>query len=237
MGCKLNYAETATYERGFIAAGYSTVDWTERADLYIINTCSVTGQSDRKSRNIIRKIHKLAPEATVVVTGCYAQLRRDEIRAIDGVSLIFGANEKGDLVRDTLDYVEGIRLDLGRKAPETLSECAREASTLTFAAYSGGEERTRAFLKVQDGCDNFCAYCTVPFARGRSRSISIAEAVENAGKIADSGVKEIVITGVNTGDFGRNTGESFLDLLKALNNVEGIERYRISSIEPNLLTD
>ena len=237
LGCKLNYAESATYERGFTAAGYTTVDWTEKADLYIINTCSVTGQSDRKSRNIIRKIHKLAPEAAIVVTGCYAQLRREEIRAIEGVSLVIGADEKGNLVRDTIDYIDGVRMDLGRKGPETLSECAREASSLTFAAYSGGEERTRAFLKVQDGCDNFCAYCTVPFARGRSRSISIEEAVGNARKIAASGVKEIVITGVNTGDFGRNTGESFLDLLKALNNVEGIERYRISSIEPNLLTD
>lgn len=237
MGCKLNYAESATYERGFTAAGYTTVNWTEKADLYIINTCSVTGQSDRKSRNIIRKIHKLAPEAAIVVTGCYAQLRREEIRAIEGVSLVIGADEKGNLVCDTLDYIDGVRMDLDRKGPETLSECAREASSLTFAAYSGGEERTRAFLKVQDGCDNFCAYCTVPFARGRSRSISIEEAVGNARRIAASGVKEIVITGVNTGDFGRNTGESFLDLLKALNNVEGIERYRISSIEPNLLTD
>ena len=121
LGCKLNYAETATYERGFLSAGYTTVDWTEKADLYIINTCSVTGQSDRKSRNIIRKIHKLAPEAAIVVTGCYAQLRREEIRAIEGVSLVIVADEKGNLVSDTLDYIDGVRMDLGRKGPETLS--------------------------------------------------------------------------------------------------------------------
>ncbi|MGM9738383.1 MAG: tRNA (N(6)-L-threonylcarbamoyladenosine(37)-C(2))-methylthiotransferase MtaB [Candidatus Cryptobacteroides sp.] len=235
LGCKLNYAETSTYERGFINAGYETVEWTEDADLYLINTCSVTSQSDKKSRNIIRKIHKLHPGAAIVVTGCYAQLKRKEVEAIDGVSIVFGADQKSGLVTETLEYLRG-----GLKAradwPDTMAGLAREASGETFAAYSGGEERTRAFLKVQDGCDNFCAYCTVPFARGRSRSISIEEAMRNAEKIAASGIKEIVITGVNTGDFGRNTGESFLELLKRLNDVEGIERYRISSIEPNLLT-
>ncbi|MDD6253876.1 MAG: tRNA (N(6)-L-threonylcarbamoyladenosine(37)-C(2))-methylthiotransferase MtaB [Bacteroidales bacterium] len=236
LGCKLNYAETSTYERGFINAGYETVEWTEDADLYLINTCSVTGQSDKKSRNIIRRLHKLHPGAAIVVTGCYAQLKRKEIEAIDGVSIVFGADQKGRLVTETLEYLRGGGLKSRAYGPDTLAGLAREASGETFAAYSGGEERTRAFLKVQDGCDNFCAYCTVPFARGRSRSISIEEAVGNAEKIAASGVKEIVITGVNTGDFGRNTGESFLELLKRLNDVEGIERYRISSIEPNLLT-
>ncbi len=233
LGCKLNYAETSTYERNFIKAGYESVEWSEKADLYIINTCSVTEHADRKSRNIIRKIHRTSPEATIVVTGCYAQLKKQEVEAIEGVSLVFGANEKSSLVKSTLEFIDGhseisADADIARKLA---------SDTDTFAAYSSGEERTRSFLKVQDGCDNFCAYCTVPFARGRSRSISIETAVSEAEKIAASGVKEIVLTGVNTGDFGRKSGENFLDLLKRLNDVEGIERYRISSIEPNLLTD
>ena len=227
LGCKLNYAETATYERGFLKAGFETVPWNGKADLYVVNTCSVTGQSDRKSRNIIRKLHKTSPEAAIVVTGCYAQLRRQEVEAIEGVSLVFGSNEKSHLVSDTLAFLEG------RKAAVEMAPGAYpdEISGDVFAAFSGGEERTRAFLKIQDGCDNFCAYCTVPFARG------IEEAVGNAEKIAASGIREIVLTGVNTGDFGRRSGESFLELLKRLDAVEGIERYRISSIEPNLITE
>lgn len=227
LGCKLNYAETSTYERGFINAGYESVPWNKGADLFVINTCSVTEHADKKSRNIIRKLHKVSPNATIVVTGCYAQLKKAEVEALEGVSLVFGANEKSSLVTTTLDYI----------AQRTESKPTTSPQEETFAAYSSGEERTRSFLKVQDGCDNFCAYCTVPYARGRSRSISIDKAVSEAKKIAASGVKEIVLTGVNTGDFGRKTGESFLDLLKALNDVQGIERYRISSIEPNLLTD
>ena len=227
LGCKLNYAETSTYERGFINAGYESVPWNKGADLFVINTCSVTEHADKKSRNIIRKLHKVSPDATIVVTGCYAQLKKAEVEALEGVSLVFGANEKSSLVTTTLDYI-------AQRAEFKPTTSQQEE---TFAAYSSGEERTRSFLKVQDGCDNFCAYCTVPYARGRSRSISIDKAVSEAKKIAASGVKEIVLTGVNTGDFGRKTGESFLDLLKALNDVQGIERYRISSIEPNLLTD
>ena len=227
LGCKLNYAETSTYERGFINAGYESVPWNKGADLFVINTCSVTEHADKKSRNIIRKLHKVSPDATIVVTGCYAQLKKAEVEALEGVSLVFGANEKSSLVTTTLDYI----------AQRAESKPTTSPQEETFAAYSSGEERTRSFLKVQDGCDNFCAYCTVPYARGRSRSISIDKAVSEAKKIAASGVKEIVLTGVNTGDFGRKTGESFLDLLKALNDVQGIERYRISSIEPNLLTD
>ena len=227
LGCKLNYAETSTYERGFINAGYESVPWNKGADLFVINTCSVTEHADKKSRNIIRKLHKVSPDATIVVTGCYAQLKKAEVESLEGVSLVFGANEKSSLVTTTLDYI----------AQRTASKPTTSPQEETFAAYSSGEERTRSFLKVQDGCDNFCAYCTVPYARGRSRSISIDKAVSEAKKIAASGVKEIVLTGVNTGDFGRKTGESFLDLLKALNDVQGIERYRISSIEPNLLTD
>lgn len=233
LGCKLNYAETSTYERSFIKAGYESVPWNSKADLYIINTCSVTEHADRKSRNIIRKIHRTAPEATIVVTGCYAQLKRQEVEALAGVSLVFGADEKSSLVKRTLDLIDG----KASAGPAENEFRTMPSDSATFAAYSSGEERTRSFLKVQDGCDNFCAYCTVPFARGRSRSISIDTAVSEAEKIAAAGVKEIVLTGVNTGDFGRKSGESFLELLKRLNAVEGIERYRISSIEPNLLTE
>lgn len=233
LGCKLNYAETSTYERNFIRAGYESVPWNSKADLYIINTCSVTEHADRKSRNIIRKIHRTAPEATIVVTGCYAQLKRQEVEALEGVSLVFGADEKSSLVKRTLDLIDG----KASAEPAENEYRTMPSDSATFAAYSSGEERTRSFLKVQDGCDNFCAYCTVPFARGRSRSISIDTAVSEAEKIAAAGVKEIVLTGVNTGDFGRKSGESFLELLKRLNDVEGIERYRISSIEPNLLTE
>lgn len=233
LGCKLNYAETSTYERSFIRAGYESVPWNSKADLYIINTCSVTEHADRKSRNIIRKIHRTAPEATIVVTGCYAQLKRQEVEALEGVSLVFGADEKSSLVKRTLDLIDG----KASAGPAENEYRTMPSDSATFAAYSSGEERTRSFLKVQDGCDNFCAYCTVPFARGRSRSISIDTAVSEAEKIAAAGVKEIVLTGVNTGDFGRKSGESFLELLKRLNDVECIERYRISSIEPNLLTE
>ena len=233
LGCKLNYAETSTYERNFIRAGYESVPWNSKADLYIINTCSVTEHADRKSRNIIRKIHRTAPEATIVVTGCYAQLKRQEVEDLEGVSLVFGADEKSSLVKRTLDLIDG----KASAGPAENEYRTMPSDSATFAAYSSGEERTRSFLKVQDGCDNFCAYCTVPFARGRSRSISIDTAVSEAEKIAAAGVKEVVLTGVNTGDFGRKSGESFLELLKRLNAVEGIERYRISSIEPNLLTE
>ena len=225
LGCKLNYAETSTYERGFKAAGLEVVQWSDKADIYLVNTCSVTATSDSKSRNLIRKVHRVNPEAAVIVTGCSAQLRREEIEAIEGVTRVFGATEKESVVPDTLAL-------LG------LSKTAGLASGRSgvFGAFSTGE-RTRSFLKVQDGCNNFCKYCTVPYARGESRNIPIAECVCNARKIAQEGVKEIVLTGVNTGDFGRSTGETFLDLLKALEEVDGIERYRISSIEPNLLED
>lgn len=223
LGCKLNYAETSTYERGFAAKGFETVPATEKADIYLVNTCSVTTHSENKCRNIIRRCHRNAPDAAIIVTGCYAELRRGEIAAIEGVKLVFGAGEKSRVVPDTLRMLEG-----SGSLPSIKEE-------ITFAAYSSGE-RTRSFLKVQDGCDNLCAYCTVPYARGRSRNIPVCEAVRQAGEIAASGIKEIVLTGVNTGDFGRSTGESFLDLLKALDRVEGIERYRISSIEPNLIT-
>lgn len=252
LGCKLNYAETSTYERGLTAAGWEVVPWTERADVYLINTCAVTETAEKKSRNLIRRAHKTAPEARIAVTGCYAQLRREQIQAIEGVWRVFGADEKALIVPTVIG--EGIALEThghprpckgegpaaesgGRGREATVSRAIPSPVTdITFGAYSSGEERTRSFLKVQDGCNNFCAYCTVPYARGRSRNIPICEAVRAAKEIAAQGCKEIVLTGVNTGDFGRTNGESFLDLLKALNQVEGIERYRISSIEPNLIT-
>ena len=256
LGCKLNYAETSTYERGFVAAGWEVVPWQDRADVYLINTCAVTEHAEKKARNLIRKMHRTAPEAAIVVTGCYAELRRNQIEALEGVVRVFGAAEKGKVVPDTIACVGVAPSDAGQAAgsqkrvlaarsqPAPLRKCSPEpvplspgsSATQVMEAYSSGE-RTRSFLKVQDGCDNFCAYCTVPFARGRSRNIPICEAVRQAREIAASGIREIVLTGVNTGDFGRTTGESFLDLLKALNAVDGIERYRISSIEPNLLTD
>lgn len=217
LGCKLNYAETSTYERGFVAAGLEVVPWREKADIYLVNTCTVTETANAKSRSEIRKLHRINPDAAIIVTGCYAQMRPDEVRALEGVARVFGAAEKHLVVAETL----GLPLN----KVETV-----------FPAYSSGE-RTRSFLKVQDGCDNYCAYCTVPYARGHSRNIPICEAVRMAEDIASKGIREIVLTGVNTGDFGRSTGESFLALLKALNGVEGIDRYRISSIEPNLLTE
>ena len=224
LGCKLNFAETATYERGFLAAGLEVVPWGEAADVCLVNTCSVTATADSKSRNLVRKMHRLHPAAKIVVTGCSAELRRREIEQIEGVSRVFGAREKGLVVPETLAL-------LGLKAVEAPHEAN------IFPAYSAAESRTRAFLKVQDGCNNYCKYCTVPYARGESRNLPVAECVRQAEKIAAEGVREIVLTGVNTGDFGRTTGESFLDLLKALDGVAGIERYRISSIEPNLLTE
>lgn len=222
LGCKLNYAETSTYERKLSAEGFEAVRWTKGADVFLVNTCTVTEHSDKKSRNIIRKLHRQCPEARIYVTGCYAQLKKAEIEAIEGVTAVFGAEEKSKIVPTILADTKGI-------APQ------EQTFSTFFPAYSSGE-RTRSFLKVQDGCDYKCAYCTVPYARGESRNIPIADIIPQAEAIASEGIVEIVLTGVNTGDFGRTTGESFFDLIRQLNEVEGIERYRISSIEPNLLT-
>ena len=223
LGCKLNYAETSTYERAFLSAGLEAATWREKADVYLVNTCSVTATADSKSRNLVRKVHRMNPAALIVVTGCSAQLRRAEIERIEGVTRVFGASEKSLVVPWTLK-------ELGIASPVIPEKQD------VFPAFSTGE-RTRSFLKVQDGCNNYCRYCTVPYARGESRNVPICECVKNAELIAAEGVREIVLTGVNTGDFGRTTGESFLELLKALNGVGGIERYRISSIEPNLITE
>ena len=223
LGCKLNYAETSTYERELLKEDLVAVPWSKGADIYLVNTCTVTEHSDKKSRNIIRKLHRLSPDAMIFVTGCYAQLKKAEIEAIEGVTCVFGATEKSRIVPTILAKIRG-------------EECCGHGIGTFFPAYSSGE-RTRSFLKVQDGCDYKCNYCTVPYARGESRNIPIAEIIPQAEAIAAEGIKEIVITGVNTGDFGRSTGETFFELIKQLNDVEGIERYRISSIEPNLLTE
>ena len=223
LGCKLNYAETSTYERALMKEGFEAVSWTKGADVFLVNTCTVTEHSDKKSRNIIRKLHRQNPDSLIFVTGCYAQLKKAEIEAIEGVTAVFGATEKSQIVPSIIAKVRG-------------EEYCPEGAGRFFPAYSSGE-RTRSFLKVQDGCDYKCHYCTVPYARGESRNIPIAEIIPQAEAIASEGIKEIVLTGVNTGDFGRTTGETFFDLIKELNKVEGIERYRISSIEPNLLTE
>ena len=227
LGCKLNFSESSTFARQFATAGYTIVRPVDRSDWYVVNTCSVTEHADKKCRNIIRKLHKISPNARIAVVGCYAQLKPDEILAIEGVDIVLGTARKGDLFEVVTSY-----------EPERgqFSGCtAIESVENIFPAYSSGE-RTRSFLKVQDGCDYRCTYCTVPLARGTSRNLPIATLVAQAREIAATGICEIVLTGVNIGDFGRTTGESFLDLLKALNGVEGIARYRISSIEPNLLT-
>ena len=223
LGCKLNYAETSTYERELLKEGFEAVPWNKGADVFLVNTCTVTEHSDKKSRNIIRKLHRQNPESRIYVTGCSAQLRRADYEAIEGVQRVFGATEKSAIVPAILADVSGV-------------DCCGKGVSTFFPAYSSGE-RTRSFLKVQDGCDYKCHYCTVPYARGESRNIPVAEIIPQAEAIAAEGIKEIVLTGVNTGDFGKSTGETFFDLIRQLNDVEGIERYRISSIEPNLLTE
>lgn len=228
LGCKLNFSETSAIARQFEAKGYSRVSADEQADVYVINTCSVTQHADKKCRQAIRKFIKRAPDAKIAVIGCYAQLKPDEIASIEGVDLVLGANSKFNLpelldIRSE-DDVPGIY------------SCDIEQVDRFFPAYSSGD-RTRSFLKVQDGCDYRCTYCTIPLARGKSRNMPIADIIRQANEIAEKGIKEIVLTGVNTGDFGKSTGETFPDLLRALDGVEGIERYRISSIEPNLISD
>ncbi len=228
LGCKLNFSESSTLAREFERGGYLRVEPSEATDVAVINSCSVTEHADKKCRNIIRKIHRRNPNAIIAVTGCYAQLKPGDIAAIEGVDIVLGNNNKGDLFR---------RVDeLQQKGKAEVYSCSVEEMTRFYAAYSSGD-RTRSFLKVQDGCDYKCAYCTIHYARGASRNIPISEIVEEAKEIVAAGQKEIVITGVNTGDFGRTTGEKFIDLLRALDEVEGVERYRISSIEPNLITD
>lgn len=223
LGCKLNFAETSTIQQQMEAAGVETARNGEVADICIVNTCSVTEVADSKSRQAISKLHRKHPEAHIVVTGCYAQLHPEKLAALEGVDIVVG---KEGLLNNVISLFHNnvVTETETPKAQPFVPACARG-------------ERTRFFLKVQDGCDYFCTYCTIPFARGRSRNGSIASLVEQAEGAARQGGKEIVLTGVNTGDFGKTTGERFIDLLQALDRVEGIQRYRISSIEPNLLTE
>lgn len=229
LGCKLNFAETSTIGRALLAQGIRSVRPQEEADICVINTCSVTELADKKCRTMIRKAAREHPGAFVIVTGCYAQLSPEEVADIEGVDLVIGAEKKLDLA----EY-----LDLSVFKPSSASIIhSRTKDIRSFRLSSSSDERTRHFLKVQDGCDYHCTYCTIPKARGRSRSGSVSEIVAEAERIASVGGREIVLTGVNIGDFGRGRGEDFFDLIRALDEVEGIERFRIGSIEPNLLSE
>lgn len=235
LGCKLNFAETSTIGSALKAQGMATVRKGEIADVCVINTCSVTEVADSKCRQAINRLVRNHPGAVVVVTGCYAQLKPEQVSALEGVDLVLGSNEKGQIIEAIAERLQMMPEE--RKLAAHEYRIVRTADIRNFMPSCSCGDRTRYFLKVQDGCDYYCTYCTIPFARGRSRNGSIELLLCQAREAAMAGAKEIVITGVNIGDFGKTTGESFLDLLKALDSVEGIERYRISSIEPNLLTD
>jgi threonylcarbamoyladenosine tRNA methylthiotransferase MtaB len=235
LGCKLNFSETSTIARLFEEQGYSKVDFKEPSDIYVINTCSVTANADKECKQIVKSALNISPDAYVVIVGCYAQLKPEEIANIEGVDLVLGASEKFKL----LNYLN----DLTKKSKAEVYSCEIEEANFFVDSYSFGD-RTRVFLKVQDGCDYNCSFCTIPLARGSSRSDTITNAVKNANDISKKNVKEIVLTGVNLGDFGNNASktsnrkeETFFDLVKELDQVEGINRFRISSIEPNLLKD
>ena len=228
LGCKLNFAETSSIGKTLKEAGVRTARKGEKADICVINTCSVTEMADKKCRQAIHRLSRQHPDAFIVVTGCYAQLKPEQVADIEGVDLVLGAEQKGEL----MNYLGNLQKHTHGEAVVTATKDIR-----TFSPSCSRGDRTRYFLKVQDGCDYFCSYCTIPFARGRSRNGKIEDLVAQARQAAAEGGKEIVLTGVNIGDFGKSTGETFFDLVKALDEVEGIERYRISSIEPNLLTD
>ncbi|PYF72713.1 tRNA (N(6)-L-threonylcarbamoyladenosine(37)-C(2))-methylthiotransferase MtaB [Pedobacter nutrimenti] len=232
LGCKLNFSETSTIGRLFTDAGYAVVDFTAGADVYVINTCSVTDHADKKCRKVVKEALKYSPSAYITIVGCYAQLKPTEIAEIEGVDMVLGAAEKFRIVEFITDLTKNPKAIVHQQNIEKVNHNF-------IAAYSIGD-RTRTFLKVQDGCDYPCTYCTIPLARGGSRSDTIENVLNRAKQIAASGVKEIVLTGVNLGDFGIRNGQredKFFDLVKALDEVEGIERIRISSIEPNLLSD
>ena len=234
LGCKLNYSETSTISRMFESKGYEKVEFNQKPDIFIVNTCSVTENADKKCKKIVREANKINPDGFVAIIGCYAQLKPQEIAEIEGVDAVLGATEKFQLI----DLLDGFVKEPSQKKAKIYNQNIEEA--IDYHTSYSLNDRTRTFLKVQDGCDYPCAYCTIPLARGASRSDTIENIVKAAYEIAESGVKEIVLTGVNIGDFGLRNGkreETFLDLVKALDEVEGIERFRISSIEPNLLTD
>ena len=237
LGCKLNFSETSTFGKMLQDMGVRTAEKGEKADICLINTCSVTEVADQKCRQAIRRLVRQHPGAFVVVTGCYAQLEADEVAAIEGVNLVLGSNEKANLIQFLSEaWMTGDRSqETGGSRDVIFRQKTKDIKT--FAPSCSRGNRTRFFLKVQDGCDYFCTYCTIPYARGFSRNPSIASLVAQAEEAAREGGKEIVLTGVNIGDFGKTTGEQFLDLVKALDAVEGISRYRISSLEPDLLSD
>lgn len=233
LGCKLNYSETSTLSRQMEQEGFVKKDFDEEADIYLINTCSVTNNADKECRQIVRRIQRRAPEAIVVITGCYAQLKPEEIANIDGVDLVLGAAEKFNLIDHLKDFTKG----------DSTKICSCDIDDVEgFHASYSANDRTRTFLKVQDGCDYSCTFCTIPLARGHSRSDSIDGVIHNIKALAQTETKEVVLTGINLGDFGKgNEGarrrtETFFDLMKAIEETEGIDRFRISSIEPNLLT-
>jgi len=234
LGCKLNFSETSTISRNLEADGFIRKEFEEQADVYVINTCSVTNNADKECRQLVRRIQRRAPESVVVVIGCYAQLKPKEIAEIEGVDLVLGATEKFNLTKHLREFSKG----------DSTKICSCDIDDVEgfHSSYSVGD-RTRTFLKVQDGCDYNCSFCTIPLARGHSRSNSIEGVLDNVKSLAAEGTKEIVLTGINLGDFGKGFDggkkkeENFYDLIQALDEVEGIERYRISSIEPNLLTN
>lgn len=230
LGCKLNFAETSTIARTFEAAGYRRMQWEEKADIYVINTCTVTDNADKRFRYLVHGILKRNPEAYIIAVGCYAQTNPDEISRTGGVDLVLGAKDKFKIT----EYLSSLE-----KVPATQVHSCDISEVDTYDGSYSLSERTRAFLKIQDGCDYRCTYCTIPLARGKSRSQPLESVIANAEKIVAAGTYEIVLTGVNTGDWGRglDTGQKFFDLVKALDNVEGLRRVRISSIEPNLITD
>ncbi|TNE54431.1 MAG: tRNA (N(6)-L-threonylcarbamoyladenosine(37)-C(2))-methylthiotransferase MtaB [Bacteroidetes bacterium] len=228
LGCKLNFSETSTISRVFEQAGFAKVSFDDTPDIYVINTCSVTENADKKCRQLVRRALKINPDAFVAIIGCYAQLKPEEIGQIPGVDLVLGANEKFDI----LSYIEE-----HDRSDQALVSYQNIKKTKEFVPSHSMGDRTRSFLKIQDGCDYFCTFCTIPLARGSSRNASIQDTVQEAQKIADTAIKEVVLTGVNIGDFGQGGEENFYGLIQELDKVEGIDRYRISSIEPNLLSN
>lgn len=229
LGCKLNFSETSTISRLFEDAGYAKVEFEETPDIFVINTCSVTDNADKKCKQLVKKAKKINSSSFVVIIGCYAQLKPEEIALMEGVDMVLGANEKFDLIQ----HIEKIE----DQPEETIVSFDNIKKANEFVPSFSYGDRTRSFLKVQDGCDYFCTFCTIPLARGKSRNASIKETVEQAEKIAQTEIKEVVLTGVNIGDFGQGNEENFLQLIKSLDTVNGIDRYRISSIEPNLLSN
>ncbi len=228
LGCKLNFSETATISRDFLRHGFEKVDYRDTADIYVLNTCSVTENADKEARKLIRQAKRRNPESAIAVIGCYAQLKPNDIAAIDGVDIVLGAGEKFNL----LNYLDSIDLNGGAKVIQSEID---HVHTFT-PSYSSGE-RTRSFLKIQDGCDYTCSFCTIPMARGESRSDTIDKTLQVAKEVAETDTREIVLTGVNIGDFGKGSDETFFDLIQQLEQLDGIDRIRISSIEPNLLTN